>query len=447
MRELVRLFEGQGELSRIDAEVDPVLEVAAITDRVCKEPGGGRVLCFEKVRGHDFPVLTNLFGSPRRTARALGVENVEELAGRLAADLARSGKGSAAERLRRLTGSGAYLSEPEGEAPCREETMSPPDLTRLPALKSWPMDGGPFLTLPLVFTRDPETGERNCGMYRMQIFDDRRAGLHWRRGSDASRHYEAYARRGERMPVAVALGGDPALIYAAGAPLPPGVDETAFAGWIRGGPVAMTPCGGGLAVPAAAEFVLEGYAEPGEEMPEGPFGNHTGRYVAAEPCPVFHLTGITHRRRPIYPATVVGPPPMEDCWLARASQRLFLPLLRLDFPEIVDIHLPLETIFHGCALVAVRKGTPGRELLRSLWREGFLKSSRLLVLLDEEVDIRDLSAAWWHAVNRIDPARDVIVDGARIGIDATALDPGPPVGPDDVTRKLVERRWGEYGIE
>jgi 4-hydroxy-3-polyprenylbenzoate decarboxylase len=284
-------------------------------------------------------------------------------------------------------------------------------------------------------------------MYRMQIFDDRRAGLHWRRGSDASRHYEAYARRGERMPVAVALGGDPALIYAAGAPLPPGVDEAAFAGWIRGAPVAMTPCGGGLAVPAAAEFVLEGYAEPGEERPEGPFGNHTGRYAAAEPCPVFHLTGITHRRRPLYPATVVGPPPMEDCWLAKASERLFLPLLRLDFPEIADIHLPLETIFHGCALMAVQKGTPGRELLRRLWREGFLKSSRLLVLLDEEVDIRDLSAAWWHAVNRVDPSRDVIIDGARIGIDATALDPGPLVGPDEATRELIARRWGEYGIE
>jgi 4-hydroxy-3-polyprenylbenzoate decarboxylase len=175
MRELLRLFEDQGELSRVEAEVDPALEIAAITDRVCKEPGGGRALCFEKVRGRDFPVLTNLFGSPRRTARALGVKDVEELAGRLAADLARSGKGSAAERLRRLTGSGAYLSEPEGEAPCREETMEPPDLTRLPALKSWPLDGGAFLTLPLVFTRDPETGERNCGMYRMQIFDDRRA--------------------------------------------------------------------------------------------------------------------------------------------------------------------------------------------------------------------------------------------------------------------------------
>lgn len=450
LRRFIELLEERGELVRIGAEVDPVLEIAAITDRVCKSPGGGRALFFEKVSGHDLPVLTNLFGSHRRTAWTLGVDEVEEPAGRLAARLAGTPGAGADERLRRLLGS--LEGEPcrAARGACREELWPQPDLTRLPALKGWPGDGGRFLTLPLVFTRDPETGERNCGMYRMQIFDPGSAGMHWRPNSDGFRHFRAWQQRGERMPVAVALGGDPALIYAAGAPLPEGADEVAFAGFLRRQPVAMVPClNSDLEVPAAAEIILEGFVEPGQCRPEGPFGNHTGFYVPPQPVPVFHVTVVTSRRDPLYPCTVVGPPPMENGYLAKATERLFLPLLQLDFPEIVDINLPMATIFHGCALVAVdrhRVRSPG-ELIRRLWRTGFFRSSRLLVLLDGKEDVRDPARAYWRVVNLIDPGRDLIVEEGKIGIDATGPGKGDEVRADPAVLARVSRRWPEYGID
>ncbi|HEY7744755.1 MAG TPA: UbiD family decarboxylase, partial [Desulfuromonadales bacterium] len=392
-------LEDRGELHRIMAEVDPRLEIAAITDRVSKGGGGGRALLFERVRGHRFAVATNLFGSRQRTAWALGVEDLESIGERLTRELA-AATGSADERLQTILARPEFAPLPATETPCQELTEPTADFSLLPALQSWPGDGGRFITLPQVFTRDPETGEPNCGMYRMQIFDGSTAGLHWRPGSDAARHHAAWQRRGKRMPVAVALGGDPALTYAAGSPLPAGLDEVAYAGFLRGAPVTMAPCRScDLEVPAGAEFVLEGYVEPGEERLEGPFGNHTGSYAPPEPCPVFHLTRITHRRDAIFPCTLVGPPPMEDCWLAKAGERLLLPLLRIDFPEIVDLNFPIETIFHGCALLSVRPSAgSGRELLRSLWQSRFFRSSRLLVLLAEEVDVQNPAQVYWQAV-------------------------------------------------
>lgn len=448
LRQFLLFLEERDELHRVTAEVDPHLEIAAVTDRVSKGAGGGRALLFERVHGHRFPLVTNLYGSQRRTAWALGAESVETIAGRLARELA-TVTGSADERLRAVLARPEFAPLPAAEAPCREVKEPAADFALLPALQAWPGDGGRFLTLPQVFTRDPETGERNCGMYRMQIFDGHTAGLHWRPDSDAARHYAAWRRRREKMPVAVALGGDPALTYAAGAPLPPGIDEVAYAGFLRGAPVAVTPCGScNLAVPAGAEFVLEGYVEPGEERLEGPFGNHTGSYAPPAPCPVFHLTGITRRRNAIYPCTLVGPPPMEDCWLAKAGERLLLPLLRVDFPQIVDLNFPVETIFHGCALLSVRTAAGGgRELLRALWRSRFFGSSRMLVLLGEGEDIQQPTQAWWQAVNRVDAERDMIIEAGRLGIDATGAAPGGRVETDVETTLLVKRRWHEYGFE
>ncbi len=443
LRGFVSLLEESGELCRVAVQVDPVLEIAAITDRVCKAPGGGKALFFEQVKGHSFPVLTNLFGSYRRVAWALWNDNLQTLAARLEREIAQAGPGGAEERLRRLVEAPGFLPKLVTQPPCQEVACrQQADLGMIPALQSWPDDGGRFLTLPLVFTRNPATGRSNCGMYRVQIFDGQSAALHWRKGSDAGRHHAAWQARGKRMPVAIALGGDPALIYAAGAPLPPGVDEAAFAGYLRQRRVSMAKClTCDLHVPAAAEFVIEGYVEPQEERLEGPFGNHTGYYAEAAPCPVFHVTAITHRRDPLYPCTLVGPPPMEDCYLAKATERLFLPLLRHDHPGLVDMNLPMEGIFHGCALLG------GRRLIRGLWTKGVLKNSRLLVACDEQVDVQNCSEAFWRAINSVDPQRDVLIEGGRLGIDATGKAGRPQVVEDDLVTRLVQQRWGEYGIK
>jgi 4-hydroxy-3-polyprenylbenzoate decarboxylase len=449
LRGLLSRLEANGDLCRVPVEVDPELEIAAITDRVCKSAGGGRALFFEKVRGHDFPVLTNLFGSPDRIAQAFGVDDVGSLAARLERDLAEAGGTSSAEALSRLMADhGPRAVE---EAACRQVGEGEgADLGLLPALKSWQGDGGRFLTLPLVITRDPEIGRVNVGIYRMQVFDRQGAGMHWRPGSGGARHHAAWSRRGERMPVAVALGGPTALIYAASAALPDGIDELSFAGYLRGRPVeTVRALHSDLPVPAAAEFVLEGYVEPDESRLEGPFGNHTGYYSPAAPYPVFHLTALTRRRDAIYPCTVVGRPPTENVRLAKAGERLMLPLLRRDFPAIVDINLPPETIFHGCALVAVREEATGsvRELIAGLWESPQLKTSRLLVLVDENVDVQRPAEVFWRAINHLDPARDILIDGGRIAVDATRRGIGPPVEADAETREKVARRWSSYGIK
>lgn len=449
LRKLLARLEADGDLCRVPVEVDPELEIAAVTDRVCKSAGGGRALLFEKVRGHAFPVLTNLFGSPDRIARAFGVDDVETLAACLERDLAEAGGTSSAEALARLiAGHGPRSVE---EAPCRQVGQGGgADLGLLPALKSWPGDGGRFLTLPLVITRDPENGRVNVGIYRMQVFDRQSAGMHWRPGSGGARHHAAWRRRGERMPVVVALGGPPALVYAASAALPDGIDELSFAGYLRGQPVeTVRALHSDLPVPAAAEFVLEGYVEPDESHLEGPFGNHTGYYSAAEPFPVFHLAALTRRREAIYPCTVVGCPPTENVRLAKAGERLMLPLLRHNFPAIIDINLPPETIFHGCTLVAVRGEAAGpvRELIAGLWESPQLKSSRLLVLVDEGVDVQRPAEVFWRAINHLDPDRDILIDGGRIAVDATRRGLGLPVEPDAGTREKVARRWSRYGIE
>ncbi|BCR03088.1 menaquinone biosynthesis decarboxylase [Desulfuromonas versatilis] len=449
-RKFVRSLEARGELTRVRVPVDPLLEIAAITDRVCKSPGGGPALLFEQVKGVRLPVLTNLFGSPGRMAAALGVEDLEEPGRRLAAAIAPLA-GSGAERLQRLLAESHLQPVMVGEAACREVRDESPDLRCLPALKGWPGDGGRFFTQPLVFTRHPESGAVNCGLYRVQVFDARGAALHWSPGSGGAAHYAAWQARGERMPVAIALGADPALVLAAAAPLPAGIDEAVFAGWLRGRPLEMTfSLAGELAVPAAAEILIEGYLEPGEMRPEGPFGNHTGYYAPAAPCPLLHVTAVSHRRDPLCPATVVGRPPMENCWLGRAIERLFLPLLQVDVPELADFRFILEGMFHGCALASVAAGDDperGKKLLRRLWSGGLLKKARMLAAFDAEVDLRDGSLCLWRAFNNVDPGLDLLVDKGRLGIDATHRDGRPAVEPDPATAALVAARWAEYGIK
>ncbi|HEY6839528.1 MAG TPA: UbiD family decarboxylase [Geobacteraceae bacterium] len=457
---LARLEE-EGELRRIGVEVDPILELAAVTDRVCKVPGGGEALLFERVKGSPFPVATNLFGSSRRLCLALEVSDLDALSRRMEEALVslpprrkspRSGWPEFAGFAPRIVTSGL----------CQEVVDEHPDLALYPFLKNWPGDGAPasegrFITLPLVVSRDPETGAANCGMYRVELYDGTSAGIHWRSASGGATHSRAHCRRGERMPVAVAIGADPTIIHAATMPLPETVDEMAFAGFLRGAPVELVRCvTNDLLVPAHAELVLEGFIEPGDERQGGDFGNHTGYYSPGGRVPVLRVSAVTRRRACICPATVVGPPPMEDCWLARATERLLLPLLRRELPEIVDINLPFEGIFHGCAVVAMAKRGPAhpRRVMERLWSGGWLRDARLLVMVDQDVDVRDLARVAWKVINNVTWSRDLVLpslaaDGGKLGIDGTRKRSRrggeDVVMSGDITR-MVDTRWREYGF-
>ncbi len=449
-RGFVELLEESGELCRIKVEVDPVLEIAAITERVSKQ-AGGKALLFEKVKGHQLPVLTNMFGSYRRVGWALWTDHLEALAQRIARDLEKSSGKTAEERLKKLVETSACLPRLVKQASCQELIEKQgADLSAIPALKAWPEDGGRYLTLPMVFSREPVTGRMNCGMYRVQIIDGKTAAIHWGEQADGARHFRAWQARGKPMPVAIAIGGDPVLTYAAGVPLPGGIDEVSFAGYLRQMPVAMARCTtSDLEVPASSEIVIEGLVDLTETCIEGPFGNHTGYYVEAAPAPVFHVTAITRRRDALYPCTVVGRSPMEDCYLAKATERLFLPLLQLDFPAIRDLNFPMEGIFHGCALISLTEQAAGqgRPLIDQLWRQGLLKHSRLLVVFDADVDVQNPSETYWRAVNRMQADRDILIDGARVGVDVTGRQDRQPVAADPETLQLLARRWSEYGIE
>jgi 4-hydroxy-3-polyprenylbenzoate decarboxylase len=365
--------------------------------------------------------------------------------------------------------------------PCQEivETASP-SLAGIPALRCWPGDAGRFITLPAVFTRDPVTGARNVGMYRLQIFDDRTLGLHWQIHKGSAEHHRRAEERaaspagaGRRMDVAIALGGDPAMIYAASAPLPPGVDEVVFAGWLRGSGVELVRCRTiDLEVPASAEIVLEGWLDPAERRVEGPFGDHTGYYSLAREYPVFHLTAVTRRARPIYPTTIVGRPPQEDYWLGKATERLFLPIIRMMLPEVVDMNMPAEGVFHNLVVVSIRKRYPGqaRKVMTALWGMGLMALAKTIVVVSEHVNVHDLSEVAWRATGNIDPRRDLMViegpmddldhaairhrHGGKLGIDATEKGPMDDLGqpwPDEIAmspemREQVARRWKEYGF-
>ena len=460
LRELVAHLERRGRLRRVSAPVSRDLELTEIVDRVSKSNGDANVaLLFERVEGFDIP---------------------DDLGARVAKLLDLKMPGSFLDKMRKL---GSLLDVAKASprhvrtAPCQEvvETANP-SLAGLPVLTCWPRDGGRYITLPAVFTRDPVTGARNVGMYRLQLFDDRTLGMHWQTHKGGAEHQRVALERGQathRMPVAVALGGDPAMIYAASAPLPPGIDEVVFAGWLRGAGVELVPCRTiELEVPAQAEIVLEGYVDPSERRIEGPFGDHTGYYSLPREYPVFHLTALTRRAHPIYPTTIVGRPPQEDYWLGKATERIFLPIMKLMLPEIVDVNMPAAGVFHNLVIVSIRKRYPGhaRKVMQALWGMGLMMLAKTIVVVSEHVNVHDLSEVAWRATGNIDPKRDLIVlegpmddldhaalrhrYGGKLGVDATEKGPLDDVAqawPEEIrmhddVRELVTRRWKDYGL-
>jgi len=420
MDAFVRALEARAELVRIRRRVDADLEVAAIADRVMK--AGGPALLFEDVSGSRFPCLVNAFGSRSRMSLALGVADFEEHA-RAIADLVHPGASGGSSAILQLARKLPELAHapPRSVAtgPCQihVRTGDDVDLDALPILTCWPADGGPFITLPQVITRDPDSGVRNVGCYRMQKLDRRTTAMHWQVHKTGARHFRRAKEMGlRRLEVAVALGGDPALTYAATAPLPDGIDEWMFAGFLRKRAVTTVKCKTvSLEVPADADFVLEGYVDPQEDLAiEGPFGDHTGYYTPRDLFPRFHVTAVTHRSEAVYPATLVGPPPMEDAWLGKATERLFLPLLRLLFPEVVDMNLPVEGAFHNLVLISIKKQYPqhASRLAHGLWGSGQMTFSKVICVVDDDVDVQNLGEVAWRLLANLDPKRDFsFVDG------------------------------------
>jgi 4-hydroxy-3-polyprenylbenzoate decarboxylase len=475
LREFIRVLEKKGLLVRITAEVDPVLEIAEINDRVVKI--GGSALFFEKPRNSKFPCVVNLFGSYERMKLALEVNSLDEIGDRMLEFLEPEIPTNFIEKLKalpKLKRLADFLPKYVNSGPCKEVIFKDNvSLNVFPVLKTWPADGGKFITLPMVFTKDPESGIRNCGMYRMQVYDEKTTGMHWHMHKDGAKHYRNAERNGKRLDVAVAIGSDPAVMYSSTAPLPEGVDEMLFAGFLKGSPVELVKCETvDLEVPANSEIVLEGYCEPHERRVEGPFGDHTGYYSLKDEFPVFHITCITHRKDAVYPATIVGKPPMEDCYIAKATERIFLPLIQKQFPEIVDINLPMEGVFHNIAIVSIDKRYPGhaRRVMYALWGMGQMSFTKMIVVVDKEVDVQSPGEVIWKIGNNVDPKRDVVIVegpldvlehasdipayGGKMGIDATKKWKSEGFlreWPDEIVmseeiKKLVEKRWKEYGF-
>ncbi len=545
LREWIHYLEKHGELKRIHEEVSAELEITEITDRVSKfgahgaatsrantkgkySPGGPALL-FENVKGHPGQkVFINQFGSERRMAMALGVERLDEIAERIQGLMNLKAPEGLFDKLKMLPQLGALTSAfpktvQAKDAPCKEVVLRDGfDLNSFPILKCWPYDGGRFITLPCVHTRNPLTGKRNIGMYRMQVFDGRTTGMHWQRQKVAAEHYREVLRsaaeaaaaanpaasagvarvaamaesaggtvaipdgpigglpqvavghlKGTRLEVAVAIGTDPATTFSAIVPAPPEVEEFMIAGFLRGKPVEIVKCETvDLEVPANAEIILEGYVELGELRTEGPFGDHTGFYTMTDEYPVFHLTCITHRKSPIYAATIVGKPPMEDAWMGKAVERIFLPAMKMTIPEIVDVHLPVEGVFHNLMLVSIKKSYPGqaRKVMNAIWSLGQAMFTKCIVVVDEDCDVQDVGEVVLRVANNIDPERDIQftlgpVDsldhasrlpnfGSKMGIDATrkwkaeGFDrPWPAmIEMDRATKAKVDAIWAKLGL-
>jgi 4-hydroxy-3-polyprenylbenzoate decarboxylase len=536
LRDWIKTLEDHDELKRIREEVSPELEITEITDRVSKIGArggaasgkyfpGGPALLFENVKGHPgHKVLINQFGSERRMALALGVDNLAEIADRITGLMNVKAPEGFLDKLKMLPQLGALASAfPKTinakDAPCKEVIQRDHfDLNWFPILKCWPHDGGRFITLPCVHTRDPRTGKRNIGMYRMQVYDGHTTGMHWQQQKVAAEHYREALRnaaamhstenprtagvaamaesaggavaipdgpigglpqvamgnlKGSRLEVAVAIGTDPSTTFAAIVPAPPEVEEFLIAGFLRGKPVEIVQCETvDLQVPAHAEIVLEGYVELGELRSEGPFGDHTGFYTMTDEYPVFHLTCITHRKDPIYAATIVGKPPMEDAWMGKAVERIFLPAMKMTIPEIVDIHLPIEAVFHNLMLVSIRKSYPGqaRKVMSAIWGLGQAMFTKCIVVVDEDCDVQDVGEVVLRVANNIDPERDIQftlgpVDsldhssrlpnyGSKMGIDATRKwkaegfeRPWPAmIEMDRATKTKVDALWAKLGL-
>ena len=514
LRDFVDSLREQNELATVSASVDPVLEVAEVADRVMKSPAakvsdekdkspasklGGKALIFDNVKGSDMPLAINLFGSYWRVNHALGTPNLQALADRIGKLVKPEMPTSIIEKLKKipeLIKMGSFPPRIVRSGICQQviHEGAAADLNRLPIIQCWPLDGnlesgqilepadlakvtergtGKYITLAGIYTKNPLSGERNIGMYRVQQFGPRKAAMHWHMHHDGARHFRMYQQRGERMPLAIVLGGESVLPYAATAPLPPGIDEAIFAGFLNGGGVELVQCKTiDMQVPANAEIVIEGYVDPKEKLMEGPFGDHTGFYSLAHWYPAFHVTAITHRKDPIYPTTIVGKPPMEDYFLGKATERIFMPLLKMLIPDIIDYSLPISGVFHNCAYIRIKKEYPfqARRVMHAIWGAGQMALTKFIVVVDEHVDVHDEQAVLFHLFSNCDPARDMevaygpldILDhaapetgaGSKIGFDATAKwkqEGKVRVWPkelsmDDATRNLVSRRWSEYGL-
>jgi 4-hydroxy-3-polyprenylbenzoate decarboxylase len=486
LSDFLRAIEASGQLVRVTQPVRAELELCEIADRVMKSAGGGPALLFEHVILGDgtrsqYPVGMNLFGSMSRMAMSLGVRDLDEHGARITQLLdlkvpeGMLGKLSMLPRLLELAKFPPRMKS--GTPACQEIVWrgDEVDLDKLPLLKTWPGDGGFYITFPMVITKDPKRGIRNVGMYRIMQTGKRTLAMHWQRHKVGAAHWREMAERGERMPVVIAIGADPASMYSASAPLPPTVDEFLFAGFLRRKPVQLAKaltCD--LDVPADADFVLEGYIDPAEPLvTEGPFGDHTGFYSLADLYPQVHVTAITTRRDPIFPATIVGRPPMEDFYLGHATERIFLPLLKLTIPEIVDYHMPAEGIFHNLVFVSIKKEYPGQayKVMNALWGQGLMSLAKVLVVVDAWVNVRNPQEAWWVALNNIDPERDTrftmgpidVLDhssraftyGSKMGIDATRKLPEegftrewpPVIEMDAATKARVDEMWPTLGID
>ena len=537
LRDWIRTLEKHGELKRVSEEVSPELEITEITDRVSKIGSrsgsangkyapGGPALLFENVKGHPgHKVLINQFGSERRMAMALGVERLDEIAERIHGLMNLKAPEGFLDKLKMLPQLGALTSAfpktvTAKDAPCKEVILRDGfDLNAFPILKCWPHDGGRFITLPCVHTRNPQTGKRNIGMYRMQVYDGRTTGMHWQRQKVAAEHYREALRaaalwtgdeagtksasvammaesaggavqipdgpigglpqvslgklKGSRLEVAVAIGTDPATTFSAIVPAPPEIEEFMIAGFLRGKPVEIVKCETvDLEVPANAEIVLEGYVELGELRGEGPFGDHTGFYTMTDDYPVFHLTCITHRKDPIYAATIVGKPPMEDAWMGKAVERIFLPAMKMTIPELVDVHLPVEAVFHNLMIVSIKKSYPGqaRKVMSAIWSLGQAMFTKCIIVVDEDCDVHNIPEVVLRVANNIDPERDIQftlgpIDsldhssrlpnyGSKMGIDATrkwkaeGFDrPWPAmIEMDSATKTKVDAMWAKLGL-
>ncbi len=517
LRDFLDHLARNDELRRISAAVDPVLEIAEIADRVMKSPAphghrerdkhvsagaGGRALLFEKPVGSDIPLAINTFGSYWRICEALGCQSLDDLAGRVQALIKPEVPTTLLDKMKKgmdLLKLASFPPKTVRSGICQQVVLEGDraDLTKLPILQCWPLDGdiksgqvvnpnaaaeaadsgytgtGRYITLAGIYTRHPETGARNVGMYRVQVHGQRLAAMHWHMHHDGARHFRAYQQRNERMPLAIVLGGESVLPYAATAPLPPGVEELLFAGFLNNGGIELVPCKTiDMQVPANAEIVIEGYVDPQQKLYEGPFGDHTGFYSLADWYPAFHVTAITHRRDPIYPTTIVGRPPMEDYFLGKATERIFLPLLKMLVPDIVDYCLPMSGAFHNCAFITIKKEYPqqARRVMHAIWGAGQMSFTKFIIVLDEDVDVHDEQAVLFHLFSSVDPLRDVeivkgpldILDhasieygwGGKIGFDATRKLPGEgqvrawPAGltQTDAIRAQVSRRWGELGL-
>ncbi len=481
LADFIRELEAEGELLRIPEPISPILEIAEMADRHSKMRDrdgnyGGKALLFENVEGADYPVLINSTGSFKRMNIAFGGRSFESIADELAELVKPRKYMSTMEKLKELPGlakAASYMPKMVNSAPCQDVVLQGDDidLFKLGVIQCWPGDAGRFITMPQVFTKNPHTGVQNCGMYRLQVYDKNTTGMHWHPHHDGAFNFRKHEQKGDRIEVACAIGGDPVCAYSATAPLPPGIDEMLVAGFIRKKAVRMVACKTvDLRVPAEADFVIEGYVDVNERRTEGPFGDHTGVYSLAGEFPVFHVTAVTHRNNPVYQTIIVGKPPQEDYYLGKATERLFLPLLKTQMPELLDMNMPMFGNFHNFLFLKIKKEYPhhARKVMSQIWGTGQMCLSKYIVVVDEETDVQNIDEVMWRWGNNVDPKRDIeivqgpvdildhagdsVATGYKMGIDATRHWPEEgytrewpaDIVMDEEVKKSVAERFGEY---